>query len=204
MKPAPTLSILMMEFLFWFTKPYNISIAHYILLCGQTRGIFKSWQLQFPGTPNAFLKSTNLFPTLWEVKQCSAKSNLIWRVCRAVIFVVTYFAVTLSLLFVRQKFLWIWIFFLFGNGFGKSWHGLDSIGSYINQVIALNTKLSQWKSKRRETFPTVQTFLFVQGFKKLWLVKHLTFRSYWQKEDILSLKIYLEACIPLFFLMGVL
>lgn len=66
----------MMEFLFWFMKPDNISIAHYILLCGQTHGIFQSWQLRYAGTPDAFLKSMDLFFTLWKVKQYSAKSQL--------------------------------------------------------------------------------------------------------------------------------
>lgn len=95
-KPAPV-SLLTMEFLFWFTKPDNISIAHYILLCGQTHGIFKSWQLQFSGAPNAFPRSTNLVFTLWKVKQYSAKFSLTWRErgrCKTPIFVVTYFVVT--------------------------------------------------------------------------------------------------------------
>lgn len=40
--------------LFWFMKPDNISIAHYILLCGQTHGIFKKLTAAIPWNTKCF------------------------------------------------------------------------------------------------------------------------------------------------------
>lgn len=174
---APASGLLMMEFLFWFMKPDNISAAHYILLCGQTHGVFQSWQLRFPGTPDAFLKSMGLFFTLWKVKQYSAKSSLIWGgICKIAIFVATY---RLFLPLIRQNSLWI------RNGFGKSWCVAEAIGSCVAQSCDCT-----WNLREEKPFIALQTLLFAWGFSNcgLWNIRPSRFidGGYLKYKDLLK------------------